>query len=111
MRCFFSAGDEGINDSPWPMVGHGPPVDNCADLRSKDLVEGVQEEDLRALDSEEEKQPGVRLTVLTALWLEWRFGWWSTVGVGAAWSSSLWSEDVLLLLLMELGLPLKEIQG
>lgn len=35
----------------------------------------------------------------------------STTGEGAAWSSSRWSEEVLLLLLMELGRPLNEIQG
>lgn len=81
-RCFFSAGEEGISDSVcWPMLGHAPPVDTCADLRSRDLEEEVQEE-LRPFDSEEEKHPGVRLTVLTTLW--GRFGWWSTTGVGAA---------------------------
>lgn len=35
----------------------------------------------------------------------------SNTGVGAAWSSRRWSEDVLLLELIELGRPLKLIQG
>lgn len=74
------------------MAGHAPPVATCAGLRSKDLEEGVHEEaeELRTFDSEEEKHPGGRvLMVFTALWLGCRFGWWSTMGVGAAWSSSL----------------------
>lgn len=35
----------------------------------------------------------------------------STIGVGAAWSSRRWSDEVLLLELIELGRPLKFIQG
>lgn len=35
----------------------------------------------------------------------------SSTGVGAAWSSKRWSEEVLLLELMELGRPLKLIHG
>lgn len=67
---------------------------------------------MRTFDSEEVKQPGVRTEiVLTGPWWGCRFGWLSTVGVGAAWSNSRWSDEVLLLLLIELGLPLKEIQG
>lgn len=95
---------------------HTPPAGTFADLRSSDLEEEEQEEaeeeEVRTLDSEEVKQPGVRVvTVLKGPWWGCRFGLWSTVGVGAAWSNSLWSDEVLLLLLIELGLPLKEIQG
>lgn len=63
------------------MLGQAPPLVTFADFRSNDLEEEMQEE-LRPFDSEEEKVPGVRLTVLTTLW--GRFGWWSTMGVGAA---------------------------
>lgn len=94
-RCFFSAGEDGISANPcWPAVVHTPPVGIFADLRSSDLEEEEQEEaeeeEVRTLDSEEVKQPGVRVViVLTGPWWGCRFGWWSTVGVGAAWSSSL----------------------
>ncbi len=73
---------------------HIPPVGIFADLRSSDLEEEEQEEaeeeEVRTFDSGEVKQPGVRVViVLTVPWLGCRFGWWSTVGVGAAWSNSL----------------------
>lgn len=72
---------------------HTPPVGIFADLRSSDLEdeqEEAEEEEVRTLDSEDVKQPGVRVViVLTGPWWGCRFGWWSTVGVGAAWSSSL----------------------
>lgn len=89
-RCFFSAGEEGISAKPcWPPVGHTPPGGIFADLRSRDLEEEEQEEAeeelVRTFDSEEVKQPGVRVvTLLTGPWWGCRFGWWSTVGVGAA---------------------------
>lgn len=73
-RCFFSAGEEGINANPcWLVGGHGPPVVIFGDLRSRDLEEEEQEEaeeeEVRTLDSEEVKQPGVRVViVLTAPW-------------------------------------------
>lgn len=94
-RCFFSAGEEGISANPcWPPAVHTPPAGIFADLRSSDLEEEEQEEaedeEVRTFDSEEVKQPGVRVViVLTGPWWGCRFGWWSTVGVGAAWSSSL----------------------
>lgn len=83
-RCFFSAGEDGITADPcWLPVGSFP------DLRSSDLEEEVQvkveEEEVRALGSEEAKQPGVRVViVLMRPWWGCGFGWWSTVGVGAA---------------------------
>lgn len=73
-RCFFSAGEEGISANPcWPPVEHTPPAGIFADLRSSDLEEEVQdeaeEEDVRTLDSEEVKQPGVlAVTVLKGPW-------------------------------------------
>lgn len=94
-RCFFSAGDEGITAKPcWPPLVHTPPAGIFADLRSSDLEEDEQEEaeeeEVRTFDSEEGKQPGVWVVIeLTGPWWGCRFGWWSTVGVGAAWSSSL----------------------
>lgn len=62
-----------------------------------EVEQGVEEVRTLEVEVEDMKQPGV--------------GCWSTVGWGAAWSSSRWSEEVLLLLLTELGRPLKEIQG
>lgn len=101
-RCFFSAGEEGITANPcWPAAV--PPGGTLAGLWSRVFEEA---EEVRTLDSEEAKQPGLQVEILPT-----GCRWWSTVGVGAAWSRSLWSDDVLLLLLMELGLPLKEIQG
>lgn len=73
-RCFFSAGEEGISANPcWPPVGHVPPAGVFAALRSRDLEEEEQEEAeeelVRTLDSEEVKQPGVRVViVLTGPW-------------------------------------------
>lgn len=87
-RCFFSPGEEGIIGNPcWPPVGHMPPVGVFVDLKSRDLEEEQEEpaEEVGTLDSVEVKQPGVReVTVLTGPWWGCRFGWWSTVGEGAA---------------------------
>lgn len=65
-RCFFSAGEEGISANPcWPPVVHTPPAGIFADLRSKDLEEReVEEEEVRTLDSEEGKQPGVWVVIV-----------------------------------------------
>lgn len=94
-RCFFSAGEEGISANPcWTPVVHTLPAGIFAVFRSSNLEEDEQEEaeeeEVRTFDSEEVKQPGVRvLIVLTGPWFGCRFGWLSTVGVGAAWSNSL----------------------
>lgn len=47
---------------------HTPPAGTFADLRSSDFEEEEQEEaeeeEVRTLDSEEEKQPGVRVVMV-----------------------------------------------
>lgn len=55
------------------------------------------------------KSSGLQWTTLG--WMRTALGEaWSAMGGGAMWSKSRWSEEVLLLLLTELGRPLKEIQ-